>query len=198
VKSATQRYAEAVWPDRWTVFGLRLKPFSLGHALLFRRLDLDDRDWSEILQAVWLCSMDWRKASEAALRDLPLRGRLWLHRKLLHAALRPRWAIEHNLAWVEYQRAAYDCPDLWLKRSAKSKQGPPELLQIKLLLQEKLGYTSESAKSLPFSQALWECAAWTSGQGGFEFVTDDDQGLMESARKLRQEFEAEAASASDN
>ena len=66
--SSEREYAEAIWPARWRAFGRNLRSFTLGHALLLRRLDLEGRDWSEILQAVWLCSFPVETAGRIAVR----------------------------------------------------------------------------------------------------------------------------------
>lgn len=71
-----EAYAEACIPETFTVLGLRLKPLSLGHFLLMRRLncafasDVEiEISFSDLLVAVLICSMNYEDC--LAFFDLP-------------------------------------------------------------------------------------------------------------------------------
>jgi len=177
-------YAETVWPGQWTIFGLQLRPLSLGHALLLRRLGLEDKDTDQTLQAIWLCHHDWRKASQIAFRSLSIRGQLWLHSRLVWAYLRPNLALQECLAWSEYLQESWSVPQLTTSGNG-SAAGAPDLLQLKVLLQGSLGYRHAEAMGMPVAQAIWECAAYSESQGGCTFKTDYDETLEKLADRMR-------------
>jgi len=180
----TQQYAETLWPGQWRIFGLGLRPLSLGHALLLRRLNLSDEDYNEMLQAIWLCHHDWRDAARIAFRPLSMRGRLWVYRHLIWTYLKPDEALAEGVAWNHYLTESWSIPKLRsTERHNESKA--PDLLQIKVTLQAELGYSHQEAMDLPVSQAIWECAAHSERNGGCAFVTEYDETLESLAERMK-------------
>jgi hypothetical protein len=71
VSNIIKSYYQAAVPDTYTVFGIRLKPFSLGHTLLMKKHDLpwvsENKEapsaWGLIF-GVFICSQSWAEFND--------------------------------------------------------------------------------------------------------------------------------------
>lgn len=126
-------YAAALWPDSVRACGLRLRPHSLGHALLLQRLRSPFAPGSaapaglgELVLAAFVCSRSWRAAAAGINR--PGFG-LWAR----WTAFR-RWRHEGRDAGAfrAYLSAAWRAPKSWARRNGGSQRGtdPVQLLIV--------------------------------------------------------------------
>lgn len=145
-KPARVASAAATVPQPWQILGTPLRPFSLGHHLLLRKMGLPFAGNSEadcgpedVLLGVAVCAADPLEAMEAFLAgDWPqifkrwrarLRGPWWRRNKL------NLWRAE--VMFREYLKEGYALPPVWRRRSENALEMTsvwPELLKCRLVL----------------------------------------------------------------
>jgi len=175
VQTDTQ-YLSALFPDEYRVLGIRMAPYTLGHAMLLERLG------SPFVTGL-PAAPEQRSAAQAGAR-LPGRGDLKLaialcRRSYPRALARVRrtlgignWSFVIERPWLldqetqlsgiaqltDYIRAFQHRPATWNERPGGREMGTPFLLAVKLTQVMHLGKTDLQALCTPLSAALWEYA----------------------------------------
>lgn len=172
---ALREYARRCWPGRWTVAGIRLAPYTLGHAIL--RATLEDPAGPGTLAAhLWVCSRPWHRAARG------MDGwwaRWWIcgtARKLIltDCAAAMSW-------FAVYLQAEGKGPRLSGGGDGRPSGAPWELI-VKNVLMGPLGHTERAAMDLPMGQALWEAAAWLESQDSLEIQNQIEDDLIAAAK----------------
>lgn len=184
--SLTTRYAEALFPNPVRIFGRRLHPYCIGHALLLHRVGNpmaygQTGGIGDLLSALYICSRPWQKA----LAGLNKRRVQWLLRRWGRKLSKPKAAVAVGIAEQEfsaYITRAWDGPDLWEKPGRKRHAGCPTLTALKVSVQVLLHRSEEEALSTPVRAALFDCAAWREVEGLLEWVSDEELDAIESVR----------------
>lgn len=190
--SAEPSFARALLPDRHTAAGVRLRPLSLGHALLLQRLGSplaarplsgsqgqSGSDFGRLAQAVCLCSRPWRAAW--ALVDTR-RERWWLAWHVRRFARAGEGFVAAVLAW--HAEAWPEIP-LWRDTSRTGKARGADLLHVLVLTERKhLGLSLEAALDVPLAAALWDHAAHWEDEGSTTIQGHRDRAVFDLCRSL--------------
>lgn len=180
--------------------GYRLRPFTVGHAVLFDVLGLADSiaTGPEVALAAKLCTMSSAKA-KAWLEGRFLGARLW-------------WIGKTRAAWMDTPKGVQECVDAfrayldeWSRMpSYVSKgdgdggdMGTPFPQHLRVILLNRLNYRPDEVDDVPLSRALWDYAAIMEAEGHItvrQDVTDDvERELFRQADELGRRLEKEKA-----
>lgn len=176
-------YASIVVPPTRRVLGVRLHEYTLGHALLMERLDVDlEAGWGSLALAVWLCSRPWAVARRRlGSRWEALRRKWWIWR--MYTLLGERGMALAEDALHGYFADAWEIPVFWEKvpkRSDPDSDGAPHkceaplLLRLRMLWVQQFGMDANAVLDLPLRRALWDSACRLESEGHVEWVSDAD------------------------
>jgi hypothetical protein len=174
-------YLRALYPDRYGVAGVWLKPYCLGHVLLLERIgnpfvslerepELDD-----LRTALAICKRTYPEALKwIGSRFAPLRTPLLFcsHARFLSGVAQ----------FVDYINSSFQHPDCW--QGMGRKMGTPFLQSVKLTLMMHLGKTELEALSCPVSLALWDYTACWELKDRMQIVGQQDREAMALAKSL--------------
>lgn len=182
-----RQFAEAVWPDRWTVLGVRLQPMSIGHALLLHRLGNGfapygreggkEAGLSDLVLAVYVCSLPAGTAAARLEGGMPwkLRWWLWSLTWMTTRGTLPVLGVATQIGQMRsYVAAQATGPRAWIKKSEGRPYGAPFLAQVVATLLADLGVGWESALGMPLGLALWLCETRWEANGQLELATEDE------------------------
>lgn len=178
-----QTYAGIVVPPARIVLGVRLQEYTLGHALLMERLEVDvDAGWGSLALAVWICSRPWYVARlKMGSRKETLRRKWWLWRT--YTLLGERGMALAGETLQAYFEDAWDIPAFWDKVRSRggddegqtpAKCEAPLLLRLRMLWVQQFGMNADQVLDLPMRRALWDSAARLESEGHVEWVGDAD------------------------
>jgi hypothetical protein len=163
-----------------TVFGVKLKPFSLSHSYL---LDGLDNPWpkhangsrSALIHAVWVCSQD----HDANVTQV-LRPPLW---RMFWTSVRSRrfdYATERQ-AFVQYMANYMEIPDHWYSGAGSSKGfRAPWQFHFAMGLTQHCGMTLREAWNTPVALARCWYDVWAEKQGDDSLVSVREQELAKA------------------
>ncbi len=181
-------------PDEWTVLGHRLRPLSLGHAILLQALDSPFATWLkdppktvtvyDVLLAVEVCRRPW----PAARRWLTSRAWPW-HMKWRHI----RWALWWRNDTIEqivlrekagqlYEYSAYwnqgpECNTTSDGRMA----GAPHLRRLFTFLVSHMHMSESQALGTTVADAVWHFCVYWEMNGTLQIGNDVDRALVKAA-----------------
>lgn len=180
-------YLTAAIPEPFTILGRRLKPYSLGHELLFQRFDVNFSNESskapwhdDLILGTLLCSHDYAGALSALTSSwLPLRLRLWAYRC-------GKFDVKEKVQMFATYVA--DATRLPLYDSLREPDpdkpvimpGSPSVQSIKVTLMSEFGLSEIEALNTPYSLAIWNYLTFQENRGYVHIVTEKD--LEERAR----------------
>lgn len=192
--TAADLYRRLTLRTRATVFGYKLVPFTVGHAILFDSLGVQSITTpGEVALAAWICSMP------AHVADRRLNGR--------RASWWMRWIVWTRAEWMrdpEEVRKGVEVLSVYLDdqtrvaaTQAKGEDGPqsgvPFCQRLRAVLLSRLNYSPETVDQTPYLQALWDYIAWAEMEGALTVPPDvDDETEAELIRK-GEEFAAKIA-----
>lgn len=180
-------YTTALWPDTHVILGHRLRPYTLGHALLLERLKSPfvtgaaAPGLGDLKLALALCKRPFPRALALAqppfpFSPFPLFARLALRYTRCPARHFDRAARQ----FLAYLAAAYHHPKRWEKDGAPI--GTPLLQQLKLTLMMDLRKTELQALCTPLALALWDAMGAWEMQGNLQLA---DEGLLEELDEFK-------------
>ena len=179
-------YLSALYPDEHRVLGLRLHPFTLGHALLLERLEnpflVGGRlpGLGDLRLALALCLRSYPRA--LALVEQPRRLRLALILGTWRATARALpWGIAQMF---DYIRVFQQHPDCWGGRGGGRAMGTPFFQAVKLTHVMHLGKTELQALCTPLALALWDYAACWELLEKMELVSGADRDAMKALESI--------------
>lgn len=145
------------------VMGLRLVPFTIGHARLLEFLGCSTlRDAGDVALAVLVCSRPpERVLGFLRSRWMPLR--LWVWRRYLKL-----WDVEATARQVaDYWRRHTELPAMTFpgSKDAGQRNPIPEHQGLRVTLMSRLGYRPEDIDGTPYLQALWDVATLAAQEG---------------------------------
>lgn len=177
----SRRYAEAHFPDRWTVLGVRLHSLTIGHALLLQRVGSPFAPYYEnaqeaapglgdVLLALFILSRPAQVAADAiGTRRFRLLMWYWSARFKLSVALHPVKVLSIPTAaakLVSYIVAGTDGPGVSPVGPFDGQApGTPAIARLIRTLCGCLGRTMPEALATPITLAHWDCAAWWEREG---------------------------------
>lgn len=184
-------YATAHFPRGTVVAGIRLRPLSLGHALLLARLGcplipggsarVPKR--GDVATLLWVCSRPWRRAV-VALGGW--RSRLW------RAFVAGRLLQNHEetvVAAQSYLRDQISGPEATPSKTGGGTLHAPTLAILKVAGMCELGLTEEEVLDRPMGLTVWETMVAAERRGDVELKPSLDHfhGLLAAAKALETE-----------
>jgi hypothetical protein len=195
-------YADALFPGRtWRVFGKRLKPFTLGHALILSQIgakwfdkDQEIPEYADVLEGVLICSLSHDRAAEVVRRPLSIKTACWARCMLLRATFRPIWAFGQLRTFLRYLAAHSSSPRVASKtrNTSPGMIGPP-MLALKVAAQTELGKSESEVLASSPGNLTWELMSASAIHGGVRWITEDDLELEARAAEMRRQYEMEVA-----
>lgn len=182
-------YCRAIYPDRHRVLGRRLRPITVGHAILLHRLRnpiLADTTGTvhpeprALAQAVWVCSLHHRTA--AWLADGPAWWSRWLLAPLVRRALREPGAW---MQFVRYLSGVLELPRHWADAGAQQPGGGAKSwfwAGVHVGLVSQLGLSPRAALDLPIAQAMAMLYVLAEQHGRIESVTEEIAEILHGAK----------------
>lgn len=145
------------------VMGLRLVPFTIGHARLLEFLGCSTlRDAGDVALAVLVCSRPPERVL-GFLRSWWMPLRLWVWRRYLKL-----WDVEETARQVaDYWRRHTELPAMTFpgSKDAGQRNPIPEHQGLRVTLMSRLGYRPEDIDGTPYLQALWDVATLAAQEG---------------------------------
>ncbi len=182
-------YFKSVLPDRATVLGLPLLPFSIGHFIHLSRIESpflpqfdNGAGAPELITAVLICSQTFEES-----RDF--RASLWERLKLAIWSQRIRkadWNSEAD-AFGSYISEGMKYPKIKPSSSDGRPPGAPLVLRAKRFLNEQ-GMSESQALNFPYRQAFWEWFAWLEKEGKACIQNESEMSFVENKPKSLEEL----------
>ena len=187
-------YRRLTFQPRAVVFGWRLVPYTVGHAILFDRLGVESITTAgEVALAAWICSrpsdvVERRLNSRRA--DWWLRWIVWTRSAWMRDAEAVRKGVEVLSVYLDEQTRA---PVTVAKGEATQDSGVPFCQRLRSVLLSRLNYSPENVNQTPYLRALWDYIAWAEVEGALTVPPDmDDEAEAELIRR-GEEFAARLA-----
>lgn len=181
--SRLNEFAAALLPDTWTVLGRRLQPFSMGHALLFKKIGLlfEPDLLPDFVLAVELCARSFRHAEILVQRRI---SPGWLRWRMLCASVRRHRIQAEYLTWKYYVRQAFIPPptEELPQQASLPESGKPWLADHVCALMKNYHLSLDAALATPVRVAMWLNYI---GAEGISFVIQRDvidEMVMESLK----------------
>jgi hypothetical protein len=169
------QYSESVHPERWRILGVKLRDFSIGHALLLERSQspfiTGERDPSidHYALALLICSQSYENALKS-LSKRSWRQKLWQWRFKVFAWFQNERVLNSEYLIREYIREAKSSqPKFWRDKGRTKQTAAPDLLLVRVCLHSRFGYTNSEIMNMPYSQANWEYYGWLEQESAVEF-----------------------------
>ena len=161
--TASELHSRVSERETAVVMGLRLVPFTIGHARLLEFLGCSTlRDAGDVALAVLVCSRPpERVLGFLRSRWMPLR--LWVWRRYLKL-----WDVEATARQVaDYWRRHTELPAMTFpgSKDAGQRNPIPEHQGLRVTLMSRLGYRPEDIDGTPYLQALWDVATLAAQEG---------------------------------
>jgi hypothetical protein len=159
-------YRRLTLAPKTVVFGWTLVPYTVGHAILFNRLQVEAvKTTAEICLAARLCSMPADKAER------------WLSGRW--SGWRVSWMLRTREAWLKDAAEVARAIEVWsewldeqtrvpryiAKHPADEESGVPFAQRLRVALMSKLGYRPGDVDRTPYRQALWDYISWAEMEG---------------------------------
>ena len=174
-------YGESAIPEPFTVCGVRLRPFSLGHAMILDRFAKDADGLGRMLLGLAVCSRDYA----GALRLFSSRWRLLLALRIIGLRIKlGRVNLVRALSyWNAYVTAGTAHIEAWeSEKGGKPVEAPPHAI-LKIYMMEKLGMTEADALNKPLGLAASDLLISRSMSGDLDLVGDFDFKPLTEAEK---------------
>lgn len=184
-------YLNAAHPKPFTILGKRLKPFCLGHEILFQRFgnrfsieSKEDPTLEDLLTGVHICSQLYRKDATLDNFSIPIRVRIYA--KLMG----PSYLRRAYELFADYILAHSEIPDFYTKDDGpKDPVGTPTIQAVKVSLMANLGLSEEEALNTPLSLGFWNHFSWAEAQGAIQIIDDDERAKIAQAKALESKVE---------
>jgi len=196
----TDEFYESFIPEPWTILGLELKPFSLGHYILLGRIKSPlilggPVGLPDILVAVLFCSKTF-KESVSLLDDRSLihlvhkwaqeltGSNSWAVILGIKKAATIDWTSKIDL-FASYMSDGCKMPNIHYQESDAKDVNIPTPQLVKITLQMKLGFRECEIMDRPWSLCLWDFTTIKAIEGVVDVV---DQGKVSEAQELANEL----------
>lgn len=194
-----KQFFESHIPEPWTIFGLRLKPFSLGHLVLLHRIESpflsnEKRDLIDLLVAVKFCSMSYRDGLDfLAFIETPkgLRSiERWAEELCGTTAFLVRLGLRYSkpLDWAQradmfrqYLEEGSQCPTIEFDDEGCADIHMPLLQIVKITLWTKLHLSEAELMDRPWGMCLHDYITLKAIEGQVDVV----DGEMKEAAQAR-------------
>lgn len=164
------------------LFGRRLRPLTLGHAMVLNALEHpalmnEQLNLSELAVAVWVCSVPWKKAQKMIRNGSSHRALFWMG---LRYRIRRGGFKEAVLAFDEYRRFYIDGPPRWETGDGGSAGAVPWFLTLFCAVQKHTNLTANETWNLPVKFAAEICAGIGELNGDTTLMSEEEQNFVGS------------------
>jgi len=193
--SISRDYLTAVIPEAVVVFGVRLKPFCIGHHVILSRfespiIDGGESSIEDLLFAVWVCGHTYEGAVEslasgevwkelAAWRK-KMRRRQWYGLR----PMKPATLVQASQMFQEYITAATTMPNLFTDGKGPTL-GSPTAQLVRVVLMRELHLTDTEVMNRPMALCWYDYATLTELNGKGKII---DREEYAAARKRADEW----------
>lgn len=185
-------YLEAAIPEPFTVLGKRLKPFCLGHEILFQRFknrfsveSEEPPQIEDLLTGVFICSQRYSKDVSLDYFSVPLRVKLYA-RLFGPSYLGRAFALFSNYIASHTALPHFDSVEDDGKREP---MGAPTVQVVKVSLMGNLGLSEDEALNTPFGLAFWNHLSWAEMQGHIKIIDEEEMAKIEAAKAFESQVE---------
>ena len=175
----SSEYWLAALPDPWTICGLRLRPFSLGHVILLHRFEngfvIPDREPTnlDLLIGLLICSRDYEQGitlmNDPSLLKATARWQFrleWSHwwKFLCRSISRFDWA-QKSKDFAEYLRLGSTHPHYLYTPNTGDPVDLPLAQMLKVWLMTKTHLTESEILNRPYGLCLWDWLTILANEG---------------------------------
>jgi len=189
-------YLLAALPDRFVIMGQLLRPFSLGHLMILKRMGnvfvesgkrITLADFDHLVSGVLVCSHTYDAANELLQNPkLPKIVKQWgkrLGKFNIPAKMRE---------FAAYIKGGCTRPEMAIPDGNGCTPGAPFLQRLKIVLQTELNHTESEALNKPFGLAIHDYCALFEINRAIRILTDEDKQaadeLAAEAKRLEKEL----------
>lgn len=188
------QYADQLWPPATTIFGVRLRPYSVGHHIALTamrspfangiaRAAPDLVTPEELAAAVLVCSCSWHQLDALIKSDGLVERAAGLLARVCSEDEKVDFVEKTKLLADHIERCTREPVYAVVREDASdgNPQAPIELV-LKITLQRELGYSEDEAMDKPWGAAMWEYFALREIQGAVELRdVEHERKLIERA-----------------
>jgi hypothetical protein len=151
---------KALAPARWTLLGLKLRPFALGHLVLLHRIESPFvtgdglPDLHALFSAVFICSRTYEEA-DTGIEDptLPRAFRRWRRKLMGWFGQRPINLVEKWQQFQQYMREGQWTPTFQRAENTRTV-GIPIEQSVRVKLQRELGLSDSEILNRPWALCM--------------------------------------------
>ena len=185
-------YLRAALPEPFKVLGKKLRPFQLGHEILFQRFGVrysiesaDAPDIGDLFKAVHVCSQDY--SPDVTLENFSIPIRVRLVGKIFGAQF-----IDDSMNLFRAYIAEHSAiPDFYTKgEGSTARVGTPTIQAVKVSLMANLGLSELEALRTPVALAFWNHLSWAENQGSIQIIDDREREIIAAAKANESAVEA--------
>lgn len=182
-----EAYANSCVPTKWTILGLTLKPLSLGHYILMRRLgcrysaDEDTSvDISDLIIGVLICSMSYEEfISFMDDEDFEKEIRKWGKTFTKQVKKDKTFNLYDKFKlFKDYIIDGTQMPLYWEGENVGKASGSHWSLNVHNVLVGELGFTNSEALNMPLTQAFAHYFRYLETQGTVEIMRNNEEELI--------------------
>lgn len=177
-------WIDAAIPNPVIVLRMRLRPYSIGHELLLRRLESPFISGggvgiADLIHAVLICSLDYRHGLKAL--ECGTGTRLFM--RLWRVTIWTLNAPAEIQAFEDYREDGLWCPDLKIPTVGRDINSP-RLFRLMGSLMADFGFTEEAALNCPIAKANAYFCARGDENGTVDLFSPRDQALFDKLREM--------------
>lgn len=191
-------FLEAAVPEPFQIFGLPMRPFSLGHWLLLSRFDngfiSGQPSVEDTIFGALICSMTYEDGLQflnAPDRDEQIAAwseklKAQLHEECLDLDLPGKASL-----FKDYFDAGMVIPNYTASDTGTSSVGSPWPQVLKLTLMSELGMTESEVLNRPLHLCWWDYLGWRElNNKGVHLLSQNDAEILAAAQKEADAFDA--------
>lgn len=206
-------YYKAATPEPWTILGLRLHPFSLGHVHLLHRFESGfvNPDGApgvgDLVLAIFICSRTYQETLEALENESLDRflyswGRklshpTWLHRMGLRRPIDVDWPAKLQ-SFAAYVREGSTHPAFSFPDGPAQTSIAPLPLIVRSFLLKHTSLTDRDLWDRPWGLCLWDFITIRSFDGSVRLIDSDSvKEAYEAAKAFAEKLEMQQHGSGD-
>jgi hypothetical protein len=195
-------YLKAAHPEPYRILGKQLKPFCLGHEILFQRFgnkfsveSQEEPTLVDLLTGVFICSQPYTHGVTLDNFSIPIRVRLFS--KLVGYSYLKKAAEQFARYIADHTEIPHFDLDARADDEVTESLGTPTLQAVKISLMANLGLSEMEALNTPFSMAFWNHLSFCEYKRALTILdakaVEREKALDEAWEKMAEKVEQAAA-----